>query len=78
LERGLVEISELLPLTAADIVSLAHERGEVVSEQYQEDGIQLHARVPADLAARIRAFAPQSEEDIEEAEEIEEFEEEET
>ena len=80
LERGLVEISELLPLTAADVVSLAHERGEVVSEQYQEDGIQLHARVPADLAARIRAFTPAVENEdakFEEEEELEEFEEEE-
>ncbi len=55
LEEGLVEVCALLPLTDADVVSLAHERGEVFSAEYRADGIQLHARVPADLAARLRA-----------------------
>jgi GTP-binding protein HflX len=57
LEEGLMEVSALLPMESADLVSLAHERGEVLSEEYRTDGIQLHARVPSDLAARIRARA---------------------
>jgi len=56
LEEGLTEISALLPLNRADLVSLAHEQGEVLSEDYQAEGILLHARLPADLAARLRFY----------------------
>jgi len=65
LEEGLVEVSSLLPLSSADLVSLAHERGEVLSEDYLPEGIRLHARVPADLAARIRAIAADEETAVE-------------
>ena len=61
LEEGLVEVSALLPHSSADLVSLAHERGEVISEDYRPEGIQLLARVPSDLAARLRALAPDEE-----------------
>jgi GTPase len=56
LEEGLTDTRVLLPLNRADLISLAHERGEVLSEEYQAEGILLHARLPADLAARLRIF----------------------
>ena len=59
LEAGLVDLNITLPLSAADLVSLAHERGEVYSEEYTAKGIKLHAQVPIDLASRIRATAPE-------------------
>jgi GTP-binding protein HflX len=55
LEEDLMPVEALLPLSHADLVSLAHERGEVFSEDYLAEGIKLRARVPADLAARIRS-----------------------
>lgn len=71
LEEGLVEVDLLLPLSAADLVSLTHERGEVISEDYLPEGIQLRARVPDDVASRLRSAAG-----IEEPREVEWWEEE--
>jgi len=68
LEEGLVEVSARLPLAEAELVSLAHERGEVLSEEYLAEGIQLCARIPADLAARIRARSYPSEKAFAESE----------
>jgi GTPase len=57
LEKGLTDIEVLLPLSAADLVSTAHERGEVYAEDYTSEGINLRARVPVDLASRLKSAA---------------------
>ena len=42
-----------LPLSASQLVAELHARGEVVSEEYEMDGVRLIGRAPADLAARL-------------------------
>ncbi len=46
-----------LPHSAAGLVAEAHARGEVLTEEYEGMTVQLHARVPADLAARLHMRA---------------------
>jgi GTP-binding protein HflX len=57
LEQGLVPVEVLVPWSAQDLVSEAHERGRVLSEEFGEDGVSLNARVPADVAQRLRRAA---------------------
>jgi len=46
-----------LPHSAGDLVAEAHGRGEVLTEDYEGMTVVLHARVPADLAARLHMRA---------------------
>lgn len=57
LEQSLVSVDLLLPLAAQDLLSETHLRGRVLSERFQEDGVLLAARVPDDLARRLRRAA---------------------
>ncbi len=50
------EIRALVPYSRGDLVARAHELGEVIGEDHAADGITLHARVPARLAAELAAF----------------------
>ena len=50
------EIHALVPYSRGDLVARAHELGEVIGEEHAADGITLHARVPASLAAELAAF----------------------
>ncbi len=50
------EIRVLVPYLRSDLVARAHELGEVLGEEHAADGIRLHARVPAALAAQLAAF----------------------
>ena len=50
-----VEVDVIVPYTRGDLVALAHDRGQVMSEEHLAEGTHLTARVPADLAARLEA-----------------------
>lgn len=61
IERHLPSAGEavhaLVPYERGDLVSRAHEHGEVVSKEHTAEGTHLRARVPATLAAELRAYA---------------------
>jgi GTP-binding protein HflX len=54
--RGSVTMTVLLPYTRGDLVPLAHERAQILSERHSENGTRLVVRVDAELAARFREF----------------------
>jgi GTPase len=60
-EEALAQLVETidvrLPLKRMDLVHLAHKEGEVIAENYDEDGIHIHARLPKHLAGLIRQAA---------------------
>jgi len=62
LEQVLVPVEMLVPFSAQDLLSEAHSRGRVLSEEFEQDGIALLARVPYDLAERLRRAAELAEE----------------
>ena len=53
LPRPRVEITAIIPFTRGELVSVIHERGEVLSETYSADGTRIHAMVDAHIAKRI-------------------------
>ncbi len=53
LPRPRVEITAVIPFSRGDLVSAIHERGEVLSETYSENGTRIHAMVDAHIAKRI-------------------------
>jgi GTPase len=55
--RGSITLSLLVPFTRGEIVRLAHERAQVVTERHAEDGTHLVLRVPADLLPAFEDFA---------------------
>ena len=54
LPRPRVEITAVIPFSRGELVSVIHERGEVLSETYSEDGTRIHAMVDAHIAKRIQ------------------------
>jgi GTP-binding protein HflX len=57
LEQMLVPVEMVLPYSAQGLLAEVHARGRVLSEEYSQDGIALDARVPDDLAQRLRQAA---------------------
>lgn len=55
-------VSVTIPYSRGDLVSAVHERGTVLSEEHTSDGTALTARVPRDLAARLKPFVDGSDE----------------
>jgi len=53
LPRPRVEITAVIPFSRGELVSVIHERGEVLSETYSEEGTRIHAMVDAHIAKRI-------------------------
>lgn len=53
LPRPSVEINVVIGYDRGDLVSAIHERGEIFSEEYLENGTAIHARVDGGLAQRI-------------------------
>jgi GTP-binding protein HflX len=49
------EVRAMVPYHRGDLIARAHELGEVLTEHHAADGITLHARVPAPLAAELAA-----------------------
>lgn len=54
LPRPRVEITAVIPFSRGELVSIIHERGEVLSETYSEDGTRIHAMVDAHIAKRVQ------------------------
>ncbi len=59
LPRPRVEITAVIPFARGELVSVIHERGEVLSETYSEDGTRIHAMVDAHIAKRIEEMIEQ-------------------
>ncbi len=53
LPRPRVEITAVIPFNRGELVSVIHERGEVLTETYSEEGTRIHAMVDAHIAKRI-------------------------
>jgi GTPase len=52
-----VEVEVLVPYDRGDLVARVHRDGEVLSEQHEESGTRLSARVDGGLAATLERFA---------------------
>ncbi len=65
LEQSLVPVELVVPWRAQGLVAEAHARGRVLSEEFGEDGIALNARVPDDVARRLRRAAGMEEAPVE-------------
>jgi GTP-binding protein HflX len=57
LEHMLVSVDVQVPLSAQDLLAEAHARGRVISQEFGAEAVALTARVPADLAQRLRQAA---------------------
>ena len=66
LEQDLTAVELTVPWSAQDRVSEVHQRGRVLSESFVEDGVALTARVPDDIAQRLRRAAGIEEPETEE------------
>ena len=51
------EISVVIPYARGDLLSRAHDEGEVLAVEHGSDGTELTARVPPGLAAELAGFA---------------------
>ncbi len=54
--RGSTTMTVLVPYTRGELVQIAHEKTQVISERHTSEGTQLVLRVPADLVERFREF----------------------
>ncbi len=54
--RGSVTLTVLVPYTRGELVALAHERAQILSERHTDDGTQLALRISAELAPSFQPF----------------------
>jgi len=54
LPRPKIEVEIVIPYSRGDLISAIHENGEILSEEYVEEGTAIHARVDAGLARQIQ------------------------
>ena len=54
--RGSVTLTVLVPYTRGDLVALAHERAQILSERHTDDGTQLALRISAEFAPSFQPF----------------------
>jgi GTP-binding protein HflX len=54
--RGSVTLTVLVPYARGDLVALAHERGQILSERHSDEGTQLALRVSAELAGVFEPY----------------------
>jgi GTP-binding protein HflX len=59
LPRQFREVTALVPYDRGDLLSRAHDEGEVLSVRHGADGTELSARLPLGLAAELERFAVQ-------------------
>ncbi len=57
LEQALVTVELVVPWRAQHLLSEAHDRGRILAEEFVEEGVALTARVPEDVAQRLRHAA---------------------
>jgi GTPase len=55
LPRPTIDVDVIVPYDRGDLIARAHRDGDVLSEQYSEQGTRLQARVLADLAHELTA-----------------------
>lgn len=53
LPRPRVEVHATIPFNRGDLVSIIHERGEVLTETYSEEGTYMHAMVDTHIAKKL-------------------------
>jgi GTP-binding protein HflX len=53
LPRPKIEVDVVIPYSRGDLISAIHEHGEILSEEYVEEGTAIHAQVDAALARQI-------------------------
>ena len=51
------EVRALVPYSRGDLIARAHEEGRIIGEEHTGEGTELHAFVPAPLAARLEEYA---------------------
>ena len=56
LPRGDAEVTALVPYARGDLMARVHSDGEVLKLAHTADGTELHARVPAALAAELAPY----------------------
>ncbi len=56
LPRPRIEVRATIPFNRGDLVSAIHERGEIMSEEYSENGTTIHAMVDGSLAEKLEVF----------------------
>jgi len=54
--RGSVTLTVLVPYTRGDLVALAHERAQILSERHTDDGTQLALRISPEFAPSFQPF----------------------
>jgi GTP-binding protein HflX len=57
LPRPKIEIDVVIPYDRGDLVSQIHEHGEIIVEEYVENGTKIKARVDGGLAKAIEEIA---------------------
>jgi GTP-binding protein HflX len=57
-----VTMTVQVPYTRGDVVALAHERAQIISERHSEDGTQLVLRIPAESSQAFEPFRTASQE----------------
>jgi GTP-binding protein HflX len=55
--RQAVTLTILVPYDRGDLVALAHEQAQIVTEQHTADGTRLVVRAGAQVAGRLEPFA---------------------
>ena len=53
LPKPRIEITATIPFSRGDLVSAIHERGEIISESYSEDGTIIHAFVDGSISRKL-------------------------
>jgi GTPase len=53
-----IEVDVVIPYDRGDLISAIHERGEIISESYVDEGTAIHARVDGALAKAIGDLPP--------------------
>lgn len=54
--RGSSTVSVVVPYTRGDVVKLAHEKAQIISEHFDEGGTHLVLRVPSELLSSFQEF----------------------
>ncbi len=58
--RGSVTLTVLVPYTRGDVVALAHERAQIMSERHTDEGTLLVLRVPSEMTNQFEAYQVES------------------
>ncbi|HSK46525.1 MAG TPA: GTPase HflX [Coriobacteriia bacterium] len=59
--RGSVLVSALVPYTRGDLVQLAHERAQIISEHHTDAGTHLVLRASSEVAVQFKPFPAEAE-----------------